>query len=91
MRYAPGADYFGLLWAITNGITVKKFPADWNQYGRSAGFLRNIEMAKYANALVVFPGGKGTEHMMQQADKYGLTIYKELRSQRLIMHRDDNV
>ena len=54
------------------GVPVDEFPADWKQYGRSAGHIRNREMAVYADILIVFPGGKGTENMMKQAGEHGL-------------------
>ena len=38
---APGADYFGEVYAGIRGlIPVKKFPADWKNYGRAAGPVR---------------------------------------------------
>lgn len=50
----------------------------YNQYGpynANAGFQRNVEMADYGDALAVFPGGKGTEHMLREAVKRKLTIF----------------
>ncbi|KKM08597.1 hypothetical protein LCGC14_1723590 [marine sediment metagenome] len=72
---ARGADTCGELWAKSLGIPVKQFPADWEKYGKQAGFIRNAEMAQYADAVVLFPGGKGTEHMYNIARKHKLTIY----------------
>ena len=52
-------------------IKIKYFPADWNTYGKSAGFVRNIEMAENATALIAFWDGKssGTKHMIETAKK----------------------
>lgn len=63
---ARGADTLGEQWAILHGIPVKPFPADWDRYGKSAGFRRNLQMAEYANALAAFWDGKsrGTQHMV---------------------------
>ena len=72
---ASGADYGGELWAAKRGIPVKKFPANWNKHGKAAGFMRNTEMAAYADAVVLFPGGRGTEHMGQEASRAGLKIF----------------
>jgi hypothetical protein len=72
---ARGADTEGEKWAGKNNIPVKKFPANWNKYGKSAGYRRNEEMAKYADAVILFPGGKGTGHMYDIAKRLGLQIY----------------
>src|SRR5690606_3144256 len=60
---AKGADAEGEQWATEQGIPIKIFKADWKQYGRGAGPRRNQAMADYADAVVLFPGGKGTENM----------------------------
>lgn len=72
---AAGADSEGEGWAEMRGIPVKLFPADWKKHGRAAGPLRNKQMAEYADAVVLFPGGRGTQSMYNEAAKRGLTIY----------------
>ena len=74
---ARGVDTIGEEWAKSKGIPVKKFPADWNGLGKRAGFVRNAEMADYADALVAVWDGKsrGTENMIEQAKKKGLKVY----------------
>ena len=72
---APGADAEGEEWARSRGIPVKQFPADWEKHGRAAGPIRNRQMAKYAEALVLFPGGKGTASMKREAERSGLHIF----------------
>ena len=72
---ATGADKQGEIYAQHNGIPVDVFTADWGKYGKSAGPRRNRQMAKYADALAVFDGGKGTTNMVKEALKEGLTIY----------------
>lgn len=66
---ARGADSLGEYWAEQNGIPIKQFPADWNKWGKRAGYIRNIEMAKYADACIIFWDGdsKGSKHMMDLA------------------------
>ena len=57
-------------------------PANWDLYGKSAGFRRNIEMADYAIAdnsrgiLLAFWDGKskGTKHMIDIANKYKMEV-----------------
>lgn len=64
---ARGADELGARWATYNNIHVNHFPADWDYYGHAAGFIRNIEMADNADALIAFwdSKSKGTEHMIK--------------------------
>lgn len=72
---ADGADRLGEKWARSLDIPVKRFPANWTLYGRSAGPRRNAEMADYADAVVLFPGGIGTANMRQQAEQGCLQIF----------------
>ncbi|MDB2496377.1 SLOG family protein [Verrucomicrobiales bacterium] len=72
---STGVDQAGEEWAGNRGIPVKKFPADWKRYGRGAGPRRNREMAEYADALVLLPGGRGTAAMRSEAVKAGIRIY----------------
>ncbi len=73
---ADGTDKLGEKYAKEKGYTVKQFPADWNKYGKSAGYKRNEEMAKYADALIAFWDGKskGTKHMIDLAKRYNLKV-----------------
>jgi glycerophosphoryl diester phosphodiesterase len=74
---AKGVDYLGELFAKNNGISIKRFPADWNKYGKRAGPLRNLEMAEYADALIAVWDGesKGTSNMIAQARQHGLIVF----------------
>jgi hypothetical protein len=73
---ANGADKLGERYANKKGYPVKKFPANWEKYGKSAGYKRNEEMAKYADALIAFWDGKskGTKHMIDLAKRYDLKV-----------------
>lgn len=73
---ARGADALGERYAAERGLAVKQFPADWDRYGRSAGYRRNAEMAEYADAAVVFWDGKskGSKHMINLAKEKGLPV-----------------
>jgi len=70
-----GVDTAGEDWAKRREIPVNPFPANWKKFGDSAGPRRNEEMAKYADAVVLFPGGKGTESMFHEAKKAGIRIF----------------
>ncbi len=74
---ADGVDKLGELFAKRMGIPVRRFPADWARYGRSAGPRRNEEMAKNADALVAIWDGhsKGTAHMIAEARRRQLLVY----------------
>lgn len=78
---ARGADQLGEQFAIEYGYQIKRFPANWNLYGKSAGPIRNREMAEYASGgqgvLFAFWDGKsrGTKSMIDLAKKYGLEVY----------------
>ena len=73
---ANGADKLGEKYANEKGYKIKKFPADWDKYGKSAGYKRNEEMAKYADSLIAFWDGKskGTKHMIDLAKRYSLNV-----------------
>ena len=72
---ATGVDADAKQWAEQQGISVKVFEADWQSYGKMAGPLRNRQMADYADALAIFPGGKGTDSMFEEARKRDLKIF----------------
>lgn len=72
---ARGADACGELWASNRKIPVKRFVADWDGFGKRAGMLRNRQMAEYADAVVLFPGGRGTDNMFDVAKELGLKIF----------------
>ncbi len=73
---ARGADQLGEQWAKGRGLPVIRMPADWDRYGRKAGFLRNEEMAKIATHCVCFWDGKspGTKHMIDIAFHYRVPL-----------------
>lgn len=74
---ANGADKLGERWAIENNIHLEKYPAEWNKYGKRAGYLRNLVMSEKADALLALWDGKsrGTKHMIDIATKAGLLVY----------------
>ena len=73
---AVGIDSQGKNWAFIHDIPVKSFPAEWDVYGKRAGYIRNDEMAKYGEALILVWDGisKGSKHMLDLAKKYNLEI-----------------
>lgn len=64
---ADGVDTIGedySVWILDK--RPKRFLANWKEFGRSAGYKRNLEMARYADALIAIWDGesRGTAHMM---------------------------
>lgn len=80
---ARGVDSLGELYAIENDIEVAIFKADWNRYGKSAGYKRNDQMAEYADALIAVWDGvsKGTKHMidiMRRVNKHNFVYLNNI-------------
>ena len=79
---ARGADTLGKRYAIEHDIPVKEFPAKWDKFGKSAGFIRNKQMGDYADYLIAFWDGRshGTYYMieyMKMIGKHGRVFYYE--------------
>lgn len=78
---ARGADSLGEIYAQLHNIKCVKFPADWDTYGKSAGYRRNIQMAEYAaektGVLFAFWDGKskGTAHMIRIANDHRMEVH----------------
>ena len=74
---ARGADTLAEKVWESHGWPIERYPADWDTHGRSAGHIRNAEMAKTgADVCVAFPLGKsaGTRGMMKIAEKHGIPV-----------------
>lgn len=74
---ARGVDSLGEEIGRDYRIPIKQFPADWDTYGKSAGYRRNAEMAKYADSLVAIWDGvsRGTRHMINLMEKQNKPVY----------------
>ena len=68
---ARGADRLGERYAKENGIELIVMNAEWDKYGKSAGYRRNEDMARIATHLVAFWDGqsRGTMHMIDIAKR----------------------
>jgi len=77
---AKGADKLGEAYAYSRGYAVKRFPADWDGFGVSAGHIRNKQMAMYTDAVIAFWDGRsrGARHMiyLAKAKELPLTVIK---------------
>ena len=74
---AKGVDELGEAYAYLHKIPLEVFNANWNKYGRSAGHMRNEEMAINADALIAIWDGesRGTANMIETAKKYKLKVH----------------
>lgn len=79
---ATGVDTFAGRWANKNNIPVLEFPAEWDKYGKRAGYIRNKQMSEVGDYLIAFYGGsKGTGMMIE--------IMKKLNKPTIIIKIDD--
>ncbi len=73
---ARGADTLAKDWALRNKVMTLSFPANWKQYGKSAGYRRNTQMLEEGkpDMVIAFPGGRGTKMMCEIAETAGITV-----------------
>lgn len=75
---ASGADRLSEQWAIYNGISVERFPADWESLGKAAGPIRNGRMLTEGKPDYVIAflakNSVGTKNMIEQATKAGVPV-----------------
>lgn len=68
---ASGTDTLAIQYARdpSNDFNLVIMNADWDTHGKSAGFIRNTQMAEFSDALIAFwdSGSKGTKHMIETA------------------------
>ena len=74
---AIGVDHYGERYAQQHSLDLVIMPANWKKHGKSAGYNRNLKMAKYANGLVAIKhnDSKGTKIMIEIAKKQGLQVW----------------
>lgn len=68
---AKGVDSIAGYWAEMNDIECQPFPADWDKYGKAAGYKRNKQMLDEGQPdwVIAFPGGPGTKMMIELAKR----------------------
>ena len=74
---ARGADSLAVQYAQIRGYELITMPADWETHGRSAGYIRNAQMAEVATHLLAFWDGKsrGTKHMVDIAHSMKIKVH----------------
>ena len=77
---AIGVDSLGEQIAMQLNLPLSLFPANWNKYGKSAGYIRNKEMAKYADAAIIIWDGEsdGTKNMIDEMKKLNKPCYVKI-------------
>ena len=77
---APGVDSYAQSWAISHGIHVATVLPLWDKLGRAAGPKRNAAMLDLCpNLVIAFPGGKGTENMIRQAEDANVRVLRQIK------------
>ena len=77
---ARGADLIAGACAKQRGLEVHEHPAEWDRFGKRAGFLRNAEMLEKERPVYVyaFTGNlatsKGTRDMVRRAREAGVPV-----------------
>lgn len=72
---AKGADMMAGAWAKSKGIQVTPVKAEWEKYGKSAGYKRNVVMAAMnPDVCIKFPGGAGSMMMEGICLKKGIEV-----------------
>ena len=73
---ARGADLTAYKLFREVGLPVEMYPANWDEHGKQAGFIRNTQMADVADMLIAFWDGesRGTAHMIDTARKRNLNV-----------------
>ncbi len=73
---ARGADALGERYARENGFEIERHPADWEKHGKSAGPIRNKEMAQIADYVICFwdKRSRGTKSMIDFAKEHNKPI-----------------
>ena len=91
---ARGADSLAEKYSKINNIPIKIFKADWNYYGKKAGFIRNKKMHNYLKqfenrACICFWDGvsTGTKHNFQlcKENDTELIVYLYPKHMRIII------
>ena len=76
---ARGVDTMAAQAAVSLGLEVEGYPAEWTKYGRAAGPIRNEQMADSGADLVIafhydLSSSRGTADMVRQAKKRGIPV-----------------
>ena len=71
---AKGADTLGIQYADENKLSKILFPANWKEYPRIAGFLRNNDMLSIATHLIAFWNGESSRYHLMRLSPHRLPL-----------------
>lgn len=73
---ARGVDSLAEAYAADHDIQIMPFWADWPKHGKSAGPIRNKEMAEYADAAIIVWDGQsnGAQNMIENMRSVGKRV-----------------
>lgn len=71
---ARGVDTLAELYAIRRNLPKKVYKANWTEYGKAAGPLRNTQIVENSDLIIAFrlPGSRGTQNTINQAKERGV-------------------
>jgi predicted Rossmann fold nucleotide-binding protein DprA/Smf involved in DNA uptake len=74
---ARGVDALARSYARSRGIEFTEYVADWDRYGKRAGFMRNCVMVGAADAVIAVWDGEspGTKHSIDYATAQGKQVF----------------
>lgn len=74
---ARGADSLAETWAKKNKIETLIFKPDWDTFGKSAGYRRNLDIITNSDKVLAFQVNKsrGTQHSIDIAKKQGKEVF----------------
>ncbi len=99
---ASGTDALAKRYAENNGLKYTEFPAEWDKYGRKAGYIRNRKMHEYiaqvpCRVCIAFWDGesKGTQHSFSLAKEFDNELvvdkFRDLRNGRILWDADESI
>ena len=74
---AKGVDALAVEFAGKHGLEMIEFPAQWEIYGKQAGYLRNTTIVENADIIFAFPMGvsNGTRDSIIKAREMNKVVY----------------
>lgn len=74
---ARGVDRLASEYAVAKGIEFIEYLADWDKYGKRAGYMRNYVMVGAADAVIAIWDGtsSGTKHSIELALSSGKPVF----------------
>jgi hypothetical protein len=75
---ASGVDSLAEMYARLNNLSCEVYKAEWDNYGKSAGFIRNSKIVEESDYIIAFWDGisKGTLDTIKKAENVGKQVIK---------------